>query len=232
MKLNSSIRTILCISILFLISSFSPAFSKTPASSHVKSNIEERKGYSRQTVMIYLIGFAGTGKYTIAKKISEYGYKVVDNHLINNPIFSLLGKNGAQNASESATEKVGRIRHIVLQFVKNNKHTNYVLTNQLLENDYHHDIYNKILHTAKKRNSIFIPIMLVVSSEERARRIVQPERAQRFKPTDVKEAYRPRRAIKITHENLIELNVTHLTADEAARKIMEGVQQIIKAPRY
>lgn len=42
-------------------------------------------------VTLYLIGFAGTGEYTIAKEIANHGYKVVDNHLINNPIFSLLG---------------------------------------------------------------------------------------------------------------------------------------------
>lgn len=38
-------------------------------------------------ITLYLIGFAGTGKYTIAKELAKVGYKLVDNHLINNSIF-------------------------------------------------------------------------------------------------------------------------------------------------
>ncbi len=42
-------------------------------------------------VLVYLIGRPGTGKLTIAQTfISNRNYLIVDNHLINNPIFSLI----------------------------------------------------------------------------------------------------------------------------------------------
>ncbi len=44
----------------------------------------------KNTIM-YLIGYGGTGKYTIAKEIAALtGAVVVDNHLINNPVFSVV----------------------------------------------------------------------------------------------------------------------------------------------
>ncbi|MGL5939284.1 MAG: hypothetical protein ACRC2S_02685 [Waterburya sp.] len=40
--------------------------------------------------IIYLIGFAGVGKYTIAKAISEHlSVKIIDNHYILNPKIKL-----------------------------------------------------------------------------------------------------------------------------------------------
>ncbi|MCC8400282.1 MAG: hypothetical protein LN563_06965 [Rickettsia endosymbiont of Platyusa sonomae] len=46
------------------------------------------------TIIIYLIGKPGTGKYTIAKEIARAGYSICDNQHINNPIFSLLNYDG------------------------------------------------------------------------------------------------------------------------------------------
>jgi hypothetical protein len=41
--------------------------------------------------IIHLIGFAGVGKLTIAREIvSKTNAKLVDNHLINNPILSII----------------------------------------------------------------------------------------------------------------------------------------------
>ena len=42
----------------------------------------------RNTIIV-LIGFAGTGKFTIGRELCERtGAKLIDNHLINNPVFS------------------------------------------------------------------------------------------------------------------------------------------------
>lgn len=217
MRLNSSVEKIVFLLVLLMFSHFS--FAETKSISMYSQH--------PRTVVIYIIGLAGTGKYTIAKQISKRGFKVVDNHLINNPIFSLLGKNGAKNASTTATEKVGRIRNIVLEFMVEDHYANYVLTNQLLENDYHHSVYNKIRMTAENRGSVFIPVVLTIAPNERARRIIQPERAGRYKITDVREAYKPQKIINVSHENLIRLNVTDLNANAAADKIAQHVRNII-----
>ena len=84
-------------------------------------------------ITIYLIGFAGSGKYTIAKEIAKYGYKVVDNHLINNPIFSLLDLDEKTPIPENARLFTRKIRHVVLDFVSHDQKANYVFTNELVE---------------------------------------------------------------------------------------------------
>ena len=46
-------------------------------------------------IFLYLLGFAGTGKLTIARAFARsVGAKVVDNHWINNPIFGLIDPDG------------------------------------------------------------------------------------------------------------------------------------------
>ncbi len=184
-------------------------------------------GYpGKKTVVIYIMGLAGTGKYTIAKKISSHGYKLVDNHLINNPIFSLLENDGEGRASNAATDKIDQIRSIVLEFMTEDRQHHYVLTNQLLDNPFHRRIYDEIMNAAKIRGSLFVPVRLSISSNERAKRIVQPDRGERFKITDAAEAYEPRKRLKVSHQNLLELDVTHLSADEAANKILQHVNTI------
>ena len=179
------------------------------------------------TVVIYLVGLAGTGKYTIAKEIaSQYEYKLVDNHLLNNPIFSLLPKGAALNPPEGTTDKIQRIREVVFEFITEDKHSNYVFTNQLLEKAYHHEIYENVLQLATKRNSIFIPVQLVISKAERAKRIVQADRVERFKITDIKEAHRPKNAIQLKHKHLLTLDVTYLRPEEAVNKIMAHRQAL------
>jgi len=48
-----------------------------------------------QNTIIVLIGFAGTGKFTIGRELCERtGAKLIDNHLINNPVFKVLNADG------------------------------------------------------------------------------------------------------------------------------------------
>ena len=46
-------------------------------------------------MIIYLIGFAGTGKLTVAKEIIKHNkeFTLIDNHKINDLIFNLFDRN-------------------------------------------------------------------------------------------------------------------------------------------
>lgn len=45
--------------------------------------------------IVYLFGFPGVAKYTVAREIAAgAGARVVDNHYVNNPIFGLLDLDG------------------------------------------------------------------------------------------------------------------------------------------
>jgi len=177
-------------------------------------------------ITLYLIGFYGTGKYTIAKEIAKFGYKVVDNHLINNPIFSLLDLDGKTPIAENAWISVRKIRHIVLDFIVQDQKSNFIFTNALLEEEGDWKIYNLIKETAEKRGSLFIPLKLIVSREEHMKRITHPDRKARFKTTNPAEVHKEKEMIKIDHPRLMEVDVTHLSAADAAKEILNLVEKL------
>lgn len=180
---------------------------------------------------LYLIGFAGTGKYTIAKELAETSYKLIDNHLINNPIFSLLDLDGTTPIPEEAWEAIHKIREAVLDFIVQDRRYNYVLTNELLEDDYDHSLFNQVKQLSEDRGSLLIPVILVVSDEEHQKRMTNPQRKDCLKET----IYPPERfkkgLISIDHPNLMTLDVTDLTPRESAETIKALVGDILEKTR-
>jgi GNAT superfamily N-acetyltransferase len=177
-------------------------------------------------ITLYLIGFAGTGKYTIAKEIAKSGYKVVDNHLINNPIFSLLDLDDETPIAENAWISVRKIRHIILDFIAQDQKSNFIFTNALLEKEGDWKIYNLIKETAEKRGSLFVPLKLILSPEEHEKRIASPDRKARFKMTNLAEVHIKKEMIKIDHPHLTKIDVTNLSAGEASEKILSFVKSL------
>lgn len=178
------------------------------------------------SVSLYLIGFAGSGKYTIAKEIAKSGYKVVDNHLINNSIFSLLDLDGITSIPEEAWVPVEKIRHIILDFISADPKSNYVFTNELFEAEDDWRVYLQVKETAEKRGSLFVPVKLMISPEERKRRITNPERRHRYKSMNPDEVHQKKEVIKIDHPHLLEIDVTDLSATEASEKILSFVESL------
>ena len=134
--------------------------------------------------MIYLIGMSGTGKYTVAQHIAHHGYQMVDNHLINNPILSLIKLDGVTPVPYEAWDAIGKIRKIVFDFIACEQSTNYVLTNEVLETDEDRALYKQVLELASKRKALFVPVRFTISSDEHTKRITSPGRAERFKSTN------------------------------------------------
>jgi hypothetical protein len=177
---------------------------------------------NQKTKVIYLIGFSGTGKYTIAKEIAKAGYRIADNQLINNPIFELLGYDGFATIPETAWEAIGKIRTAVLDFIKGDLENNYILTNELLEDEGDHRCYNQVKQIALMRNSLFIPVKLHISREENSRRIANPERALRYKSLSIDDNHN-KPLISVQDVNMLELGVSNLSAAEVAKRILEFV---------
>ncbi|AZL16383.1 hypothetical protein [Rickettsiales endosymbiont of Stachyamoeba lipophora] len=174
-------------------------------------------------ITLYLIALAGSGKYTIASEIAKYGYKMVDNHLINNPIFSLLDLDKISSIPEFAWEKIRIIRYAVIDFVTQNQAHNFIFTNELLETEYDHQIYNQIKQMAEQRKSIFIPVKLKLNKEEHLKRIITPSRKECFKSINPTLVKRKVEMINISHLNLLELDITDLSAKDAAKTILDFV---------
>lgn len=180
----------------------------------------------KKPITLYLIGFAGTGKYTIAKELGKFDYKIVDNHLINNPIFSLLDLDGVTPIPENAWEAIRKIREVVLNFISQQPPSDYVFTNVLLEDEEDRAFYDSMQNEAEARGSIFVPIKLCISSVEHERRISHPERQAKFKAMSISKRDIQKGLLNMNHPHLQELDVTHLTAAQAASTILEFVEGI------
>ncbi len=184
----------------------------------------------RMTHLIYLIGRSGTGKYTIAKELAKGAYVIVDNQLINNPIFSLLKTddlNSSLTVPREAWNAIGKIRDIVFEFMASEQSNNYILTNELFDDDEgDHRLFNQVKNLIVKRGSIFLPVKLLISKEENARRITSPGRAERYKSTKIDEKDKTRKLIEVDHPNLLEIDVSTLSAKEVAKIILNRLNEM------
>ncbi len=182
----------------------------------------------KSTVIVYLIGLEGVGKLTIAEELKKGGYKIVHNHLINDPIFSLLDLDGITPIAEKTWCAVDKIRQVVLDFIKTDPFNNIIFTNVLIENsEEDQKLYSHIEALAKERKSIFVPVRLMVSKEERARRIVSEAREKHHKTRAVEHVYGEKILMSLSHPHLLNLDVTNLSAQAAAHKIQNHVKYFL-----
>jgi tRNA uridine 5-carbamoylmethylation protein Kti12 len=180
-----------------------------------------------QTIIIYLTGKPGFGKYTIAKALAKHNFIICDNQLANNPIFTLLNYDSFTSIPEFAWEAIGSIRDILFNFLIKEPHNNYVLTNNLYEDEGDRKLFEQVKEIAIKRNSLFVPVRLAVSEEEHLKRATRPERRKRWKSISTHYVYDPTPLLKITHPNFLELDVTLLPPTVAAKHIMAHVNKLL-----
>lgn len=180
--------------------------------------------YDKPTIIIYLIGKPGVGKYTIAKELAaKYGFIVCDNHLINNPIFALLQYDGYTKIPDFAWDTIAHIRAEVLDFLSKATHHSYVLTNCLANTDEDKELYAQVKHMAEVRGSLFIPVQLKISKEEHLKRLTMTERQERWKSIDPQDAEDNAPLLPIVDINLLELNVSNLSHVDAAEAVVNHI---------
>lgn len=180
-------------------------------------------------MVIYLIGFPASGKYTIAQEIcaQDSNFKLVDNHLINNPIFNVIRLDGITKIPAGVWDNISKIRDAVLDTLVNysEKEANFVLTNVLLNGQAEDEVqYNCIKDMAAARGAKFVPVVLNCNVEEMLNRVGSAERATRHKISSkeaLKDYTNKHELLNIEHENVIKLDNTNLSAHECAKKILD-----------
>ncbi len=190
-----------------------------------------------RNTMIYLIGFAGTGKLTVAKEIhakingNPVDSRLIDNHYINNPILGLSPQDGSKPHLSTEWKYANMVRQGVLGAMKDLSppDDNFIMTNVLIDKDpLDHDIYRDIKATAEARGANFIPVHLSCSLKENQKRIVQPERKTLFKeisPELAKTHHEKETIIQIDHPNRLDLDTTAIPAKQAANIILAHAQR-------
>src|SRR5258706_2385017 len=189
---------------------------------------------------VYLFGFAGSGKLTIAKEIAaRWDCILVDNHYVNNVVFGLIDidSSGAPGLSDEVWDHVIRVRHVALDAIRSlaRPGRNFLFTNELIEGvDRHHVWFHEVATAAQDRGALFLPVRLLVDAGELARRIASPEREEKLKLTnpDVaidraenEEVFRPE------GYDYLELDVTDLEPAASAQRILDELERRLSLAR-
>ena len=183
-------------------------------------------------VILYLIGFAGTGKLTIAHAIlARAPFLLVDNHFINNVVFRLIDTDGKSPLPPRVWENVRKVRAIVFDTLRElaQPARNFVLTNQLVEGAAEDEkVFQEVRALARARGAAFLPVRLLIAPEELARRVVSPQRQALLKSRDPHEAWRIAREHQVYIPKDVDyfaLEVTTLAPADAAERILAEVRQ-------
>jgi adenylate kinase family enzyme len=180
-------------------------------------------------VVVQLLGYPGTGKYTVARELvrvmEERGRvaRLLDNHTSANLILSLVPRPTSGIPSD-VMDRIIQVRDAVLATLEGltPRDWSFVFTNfpptteRARELDRHRQV-------AEARGSAFVPVLLECDPDEVLRRVVSPGRAERHKLVD------PARMREILAgdvplppwDGIRRLDVTSLPPAEAAEAILE-----------
>jgi hypothetical protein len=185
--------------------------------------------------IVYLIGYPGVGKLTIAKAVCERtGAKLVDNHMANNPIFSIMGADGLTSIPEAAWDRVKAIRDVLFDAILHvaPKASSFVLTNVLLDDDGDKALFEQVGNLADQRGSLFVPVILQCEEREHLKRVTAPGRAENYKdvqPSSLKKLIAERPLLLIAHPHLLKLDTTHLSPQEATDRVLNHIHRIAQS---
>jgi len=184
--------------------------------------------------IIYLFGYSGCGKLTIARAIqARMDCIVAHNHLINNVIFSLIDADGKSKLPDAVWKNVKRVRSAAFDTIRDlaKPGRTFVLTNTLLDDDAEDaEWFQDVVRLARDRNAVFLPVRLTLSPEELARRVVFPGRAEQFKEIDPVAAFKrasQSQVLRPQGHDVLELDITTMTAETVAERIVERLNQAI-----
>ena len=183
--------------------------------------------------MVLLIGFAGTGKYTIGRELCERtGAKLVDNHLINNPVFTVINADGVTPLPAGVWDRVKEIRATVYKAIRelSPPGMGFVFTMELREsNPEDHKAFRDLERLAAARQSRFIPIRMICGVDELCRRVADPTRAAMLKeisPELARKKFAEDSVLNMPHQNQLTLDVTKRTASGSVDAILDEISSI------
>jgi predicted kinase len=183
--------------------------------------------------IIYLIGIPAVGKYTVAKEIGRLtGAKVVDNQLINTPVFSVVGYDGtdAFPFPQGAWAQIEKIQRAVLTVIRDccPPDDSFVFTNVLdARAPGDKAWFRRIERLAQQRKARFFPVWLTCDAETLRRRKDTPERRARLKDIDlsnISSYLQEFEVLRVPHPNALTLDTSHSEPEQTARRILQHVQ--------
>jgi predicted kinase len=180
--------------------------------------------------IICLVGFPGVGKLTIARALAGIvAGTIVDNHGINDPVLRLLPTSDAA-VPEAVWPQVAKVRDAVLETIATlaPRESNFIFTYAGANEDQaDRAAFDAYRNVATRRGARFVAVRLLCGEDELVRRIQSPERRGR-KLTDPNEAIGNVRGFSPLDPDTADsltLDVTDLSAEQAAARIVEHLRQ-------
>jgi len=181
--------------------------------------------------VIQLLGFPGVGKYTIAleliRQLDAQGEtaRLVDNHLTANLITGLVAEPYVKGMLDrEVRERISAVRSVVERAIEelSPREWTFVFTNFPLKDDpFQVAIFNNRT-LAERRDASFLPVVLTCEVGELLRRLQSPGRdvRQKLRDPEVAGELIKRGLLVPDWPEMQEVDVTRLSAEEAAREIL------------
>jgi predicted kinase len=175
---------------------------------------------------VHILGFAGSGKLTIAKQLApRLPAILVDNHFINNVVLGLIDPDGITPLAPDVWVNIRKVRAVVLETILNHAKPgrSFVFTNEILEGEpLAEQACSDLAKVAKARGATYFPVRLFISPEELALRVASPERVSQLKEVDAEAALtkaQTRQVFKPRNHECQDIVVTNLSPIQAAEII-------------
>lgn len=180
-----------------------------------------------------LLGFPGTGKYTVGKalaaEIERRGdtVRLVDNHYVNNVVFGVIEKQSP--LPQGVWDRIRDVRRAVVGALEEfgSPEWNVVFTNFITEAeipDIDPEFFPRIKALGAQRPGGIRVVRLTCDLEENCRRIQRADRVERMKLTR-EQVLRELVAANTIYDPpdlpTITLDVTHAAPEETAKRILD-----------
>lgn len=183
--------------------------------------------------IILLMGIAGTGKMTIGETIVRHNphFKLSTPDSSLEPVLKLLGGNEQVwwSLDEKGWAAINQALDVTLYTIAEvcPKESNFVITSEMLaDNPYHQNYFERVQHAATKRGATLTPVRLICELDELLDRVQNNSRSAYFKTRDVeliKKRFAEEQVFFSKMPNEFTLDVTHLTPEASAEKIIQRV---------
>jgi predicted kinase len=187
-----------------------------------------------RNTIIYLTGVPAVGKYTVAREIGRMtGAKVVDNQLINFPVYSVIGYDDTANFRfpPGASVYIEKIQRAVLAVIRDfcPPDDSFVFTNVLdAKAPGDKAWFRRIERLARRRKAGFFPVWLTCEAEMIRQRKDTPERRARRKDSDLTTItwyLEEFETLRMPGPNALTLDTSHCAPEQTAQRILEHVQR-------
>ena len=191
--------------------------------------VEDSHQPSAPPSIVYLLGYPGVGKYTVGHELARRtGAALIDNQVINHPIFALLNWDGRSQLPPGTLDRTAPIRDAVITALEEiaPRSKSYIFTNVLADDPADIAIYDRLKRAAQLRGAVFLPVMLTCAPDVHLRRVASQDRLPRFKIADPEGVRRLMAAIVLYVPDdaaLLTLDTTTAAPAQTAALITEAI---------